>query len=193
MTSLTTTPWVFASLSHSFRKSPPRVHLETGFLHSFTWLSQTGVRLAAGSLEAVLEQDVLIYDGDCAFCQRCVDWGTRNLAIFPQALSYASIQPERYGLGLADVEQSIWLVDVDAPLERRQRGLAQWSGHVAAARILLGQPLKSRFGFVWRALGVAIILGGPISAAAYRAVARNRHRMPGATAACELPEQDTTK
>jgi len=136
----------------------------------------------------VLEQQVLIYDGDCAFCQRCVDWGRRNLANFPQALAYASIQPERFGLSLADVEQSVWLVDGGAPLERRQRGLAQWSGHRAVARILIAQSLKSRFGFVWKLCGVAIVLGGPISAASYRAVAKNRHRMPGATAACELPQ-----
>lgn len=130
---------------------------------------------------------ILIYDGDCAFCQRCVDWGLRVFPDFPQALSYASIQPEAFGLSIEDVQQSIWLVDVTAPLEVRQAGKAHWSGHRAAAQILLLQPTKSRFGFFWRMFGYLLILGGPISAGAYRLIALNRHRLPGATPACELP------
>lgn len=137
----------------------------------------------------MLEREVLIYDGDCAFCQRCLDWGQRNLESFPQALSYASIQPADFGLDLEDVQQSIWLVAPDASLGLRQKGRAQWSGHRAAARILLHQPTKSRFGFVWRMFGYLIILGGPVSALAYRLVAKNRHRLPGATPACELPTE----
>jgi magnesium-transporting ATPase (P-type) len=42
----------------------------------------------------------------------------------------------------------------------------------------------------FRALGLAIKAGGPVSAAAYRWVAKNRHRLPGGTAACEV---ETTK
>lgn len=139
----------------------------------------------------MLEREVLIYDGDCAFCQRCLDWGQRVLPDFPQALSYASIQPEQFGLALEDVQQSIWLVDLGAPLNRRQAGKAQLSGHRAAAEILLLQPTKSRFGFGWRMFGYLIILGGPLSALAYRLVAKNRHRLPGATEACELPVTDS--
>lgn len=141
----------------------------------------------------MLEREVLIYDGDCAFCQRCVDWGIRNLPSFPQALSYASIQPSDFGLDLDDVQQSIWLVAPEASLAIRQQGRGQWGGHRAAARILTHQPLKSRFGFGWRMFGYLIISGGPISALAYRLVAQNRHRLPGATEACEMPASSSLK
>lgn len=138
-----------------------------------------------------MQTSVLIYDGDCAFCQRCLDWGQRVLPDFPQALSSASIQPEQFGLHIEDVQKSIWLVDVAAPIDVRQQGKAQLAGHRAAAEILLLQPTKSRFGFGWRMFGYLIIAGGPISALAYRLVAKNRHRLPGATAACELPKTDS--
>lgn len=137
----------------------------------------------------MLREQVLIYDGDCAFCQRCLDWGLRTLPDFPQAFSYASIQPERFGLTLEDVQQSIWLIDPTAGIERRQRGRAQWSGHLAAARILEQQPLKSRFGFGWRMFGYALHVSGPIGALGYRLIAKNRHRLPGATVACEVPQE----
>ena len=135
----------------------------------------------------MLDNQILIYDGDCAFCQRALDWGQRTLPAFPQAFSYASIQPERFGLTLEDVQQSIWLIDPSADLATRQAGKAQLPGHRAAAAILVQQPLKSRFGFGWRMFGYLVILGGPVSALAYRLVAKNRHRLPGATEACELP------
>ena len=141
----------------------------------------------------MFDSQILIYDGDCAFCQRCLDWGLRVLPDFPQALSYASLLPEQYGLSLEDVQQSIWLVDVAAPLTVRQAGKSHWSGHRAAAQILLRQPTKSQFGFFWRMLGFLIILGGPVSALAYRLVAKNRHRLPGATAACELANAASEK
>ncbi|MDE2592285.1 MAG: DUF393 domain-containing protein [Actinomycetales bacterium] len=141
----------------------------------------------------MLDSQILIYDGDCAFCQRCVDWGVRVLPAFPQALSYASIQPEAYGLSLEDVRSSIWLVDPTASLSERQAGKAQWSGHRAAARILLLQPTKSQFGLFWRVFGYLLILGGPISALGYRLIAKNRHRLPGATEACELPQTTPAK
>ena len=143
---------------------------------------------STANLKSVLTNQVLIYDGDCAFCQRCLDWGLRTLPEFPQTFSYASIQPERFGLALDDVKQSIWLIDPEADLATRQSGKAQLGGHRAAAGILVQQPLKSRFGFGWRMFGYLLILGGPVSAFAYRLVARNRHRLPGATEACELPE-----
>ena len=138
-------------------------------------------------MKSVIQDQVLIYDGDCAFCQRCLDWGIATLPEFPQAFSYASIQPEAFGLSIEDVQQSIWLIDSSADLKVRQSGKAQLSGHRAAAKILTSQPLRSRFGFAWRMFGYLIILGGPISAGAYRIVARNRHRLPGATEACEMP------
>lgn len=36
--------------------------------------------------------------------------------------------------------------------------------------------------------GYLVILGGPVSALAYLFIAKNRHRLPGATEACELPD-----
>lgn len=118
---------------------------------------------------------VLIYDGDCAFCNRSLEFGLRHLRWFPNSVAFQEIQTDAFGLTLAQVEESIWLISGDQKL----------AGHRAAAWILLAQknPLH-------RALGLAIKVGGPISASAYRWVAKNRHRLPGGTAACEV---ETTK
>ena len=118
---------------------------------------------------------VLIYDGDCAFCNRSLEFGLRHLRWFPNSVAFQEIQADIFGLTLAEVEESIWLIS----------GTQKLAGHRAAAWILLAQknPLH-------QALGRLIKAGGPLSAAAYRWVARNRHRLPGGTAACEV---ETTK
>lgn len=114
---------------------------------------------------------VLIYDGDCAFCNRSLEFGLRHLRWFPAARPFQEISTDDFGLTSSHVEQSIWLVSNDQKL----------AGHKAAAWILRQQ--KS---ILHRALGVLILAGGPLSALAYRLIAKNRHRLPGGTAACEI-------
>jgi predicted DCC family thiol-disulfide oxidoreductase YuxK len=122
-----------------------------------------------------LKPMTLIYDGDCAFCYRCVQWGARNLKVWPTAVAYQSIDANVYGLNQQQVQRSIWLLPQKLPANR------------AVADILKQQP-----DVAWRIIGALMDL--PLlrvaSKAGYYFVARNRHRLPGATEACELPTSD---
>jgi predicted DCC family thiol-disulfide oxidoreductase YuxK len=123
--------------------------------------------LSAGDREKAL----LIYDGDCAFCNRSLQFGLKHLRWFPAYRAFQKLPGQAFGLSRSDLEKSIWLIGEDA----------KFSGHSAAAWILLQQknPLH-------RALGAVIHGLGPISALAYRWVAKNRHKLPGGTEACEV-------
>jgi predicted DCC family thiol-disulfide oxidoreductase YuxK len=119
----------------------------------------------------------LIFDGDCAFCDRCVTWGLKNLSAFPNPLPFHKLDPSTYGLTQNDVRKAVWLVS----------GSTVLSGARAVAWILKGQ--KS---FAWRWLGRFIDWCPirPFAAAAYRLVAINRHRLPGASTECKMVSLD---
>ena len=117
------------------------------------------------------ELAVLIYDGDCAFCNRSLQFGLKNLAWFPSYKAFQGLPKEAFGLNRIDFESSIWLIGPDE----------KFAGHRAAAWILLQQ--KNPF---HRLLGALIELAGPVSKLVYAWVAKNRHRLPGGTAACEV-------
>lgn len=119
----------------------------------------------------------LIYDGDCAFCTQSARWiATRWAAPGPVMVAYQQLGDDglgRIGLTRRDVEQAAWWVDTNGHCSR---------GHEAIARSLLAaQPVD-------RVIGRALLIP-PISWIArpgYWLVARNRHRMPGATDDCKL-------
>lgn len=112
---------------------------------------------------------VLVYDGDCGFC---VSW-----------LRAA----ERRVIDGADVLCLPWqAAEVDGPLRRRAQrevlllhpdGRRVWGGVDAVAVLLVNSPHP-----YWRLLGSLLRrpMARGIGAAAYRWVARNRHRLPGA-------------
>lgn len=116
---------------------------------------------------------LLIYDGDCAFCQRCVDLGARLPAAVPSA-PFQLLDPTAYGLTAAQVRSAAWWVAADGSTRR---------GHRAVAAVLRAQPRTG-----WRAAGW-LIDHPPLSwlaAPGYALVARFRHRLPGGTAQCRV-------
>ena len=123
--------------------------------------------LAAGDREKAL----LIYDGDCAFCNRSLQFGLKNLRWFPAYRAFQKLPADAFGHPRSDFEKSIWLIGEKA----------EFSGHSAAAWILLQQrnPLYRIAGFLIQAFS-------PVSALVYKWVAANRHKLPGGTAACEM-------
>lgn len=121
----------------------------------------------------VPERPILVFDGDCGFCT-------------------TSAGAARRWLGLSHVEP--WqMLDLDA-LGLTEAGCTtavQWvaaDGSVRSAESAVVAALRHAGG-VWSILGR--VLGAPgirsLAAVAYRVVARNRYRLPGATAACRLP------
>ncbi|MEU9890091.1 DCC1-like thiol-disulfide oxidoreductase family protein [Sphaerisporangium sp. NPDC051011] len=117
---------------------------------------------------------MLVYDGDCGFCQRCVDFGRAHLPAMPPVSRWQDLDLAEHGLTRAQVTESVQLLGPD--------GLRA-AGARAVAVVLAVQP---RIG--WRALG-RLMLVPPvdwIAEAVYRVVARNRHRLPGSTGACSV-------
>lgn len=120
---------------------------------------------------------VLVFDGDCRFCTTVVTEAmarlrrTPALVIPSQRLDDAALA--RLGLTRADVTEAAWLVT------RRRR----FRGHRSASALLRMQPQLG-----CRILGALIALPplDGLGALGYAWVSRNRHRLPGGTAACAL-------
>ena len=122
---------------------------------------------------------VLIYDGDCKFCQLSLEFGIRHLPTFPKYVAFQKIDPIKFGLTIEQVKTQIWLV-AQSPDQTKPKG-----GHLAAGEILLMQ--KNPF---YKVLGW-LIKTPPTSLLAdvvYRWVAKNRHRMPGGSRQCKLED-----
>ncbi|HEY5880844.1 MAG TPA: DCC1-like thiol-disulfide oxidoreductase family protein, partial [Nakamurella sp.] len=112
---------------------------------------------------------ILIYDGDCAFCQRSVDLAQRVLPVPVRAEPYQLIEIGPLGLTVDQARRAAWWVGADGSRRR---------GHRAVAAVLRAQPRRW-----WRGAGWLIDHPplGWLAAAAYALVARFRHRLPGGT------------
>ena len=124
-------------------------------------------------------KSVLIYDGDCKFCQLSLEFGIRHMKTFPSYVAYQKIDPADFGLTQAQVRSEVWLVE-STTQEPVRRG-----GHLAAARIL-----EMQTNLFYRLSGF-LMKTWPTSWLAkhgYRWVAQNRHRLPGGTRACNIQD-----
>ena len=120
-------------------------------------------------------QPTFVYDGDCAFCTTCADFIGRRIPTGARVVPWQFADLDALGLTVAQCEEAVQWVGADG---------VRAAGPDAIAR-LLG---ASRPG--WRMLGATLRVP-PVRALAwpaYRWVARNRHRLPGGTAACSLPQ-----
>ena len=118
---------------------------------------------------------VLVYDGDCGICTRLSRVARRF--VMPAAGTVAASQEldlAAYGLTEEQCLEALQFVDAAGRTHAAQD---------AVARLLLaGAPWWKPFGALLLAPGVNALAG-----VAYRWVARNRYRLPGASAACALP------
>jgi predicted DCC family thiol-disulfide oxidoreductase YuxK len=115
-----------------------------------------------------------VYDGDCAFCTSCAEFASRRIPTRARLVPWQFADLDALGLTVERCEQAVQWVD---------------SGGIAAGPDAIARLLSSS-SRIWRAAGWLLRLR-PVRALAwpaYRWVARNRHRMPGGTAACALPQ-----
>jgi predicted DCC family thiol-disulfide oxidoreductase YuxK len=118
---------------------------------------------------------VFLYDGDCAFCTRCAELVERHIPTRAKVVPWQWVELAPLGVTQAQAEAAVQWIDGDGVVAAGPEGIA---------RLLVDG------GGVWRLLGVALDLR-PVRWLAwhvYRLVARNRHRLPGGTAACSLPQ-----
>lgn len=120
-----------------------------------------------------VQRPVLLFDGDCAFCTTCANWGKRHIR------GLGPIEPSQ----LADLDAlGVTAAECDAALQWVGADGTVASGHFAVAQALIDA------GKGWRVIGRAIRLPGirQVTGVVYRWVARNRHRLPGGTPACSI-------
>ncbi|WP_100444949.1 thiol-disulfide oxidoreductase DCC family protein [Glycomyces xiaoerkulensis] len=123
-----------------------------------------------------MRRPVFLYDGDCAFCTRCADFVERRVRTAADVVPWQRADLDRLGVAPADAEDAVMWVE---PRFHR-------SGPDAIAVLL------RRAQWYWKPLGWIASLA-PVSRIAwplYRLISRNRHRMPGGTPACSLPQAD---
>ncbi|MDN5892499.1 MAG: DUF393 domain-containing protein [Nocardioides sp.] len=115
---------------------------------------------------------MLIYDQDCGFCQWSLRWALRLGATCDHQPAQTADLPA-LGLSLDEALEAAWFVTPSGPLR----------GHEAIAQVLL----SSRW---WPVRMGGRLVGSrvarPVAAPAYAWVARNRHRMPGASESCRV-------
>lgn len=125
---------------------------------------------------------VFLYDGDCSFCTTCARFIERRIPTRAQVLAWQHADLDDLGVTQAQAEEAVlWI-----PREDAGRLPPVRSGPEAIARLLIDG------GSYWKPLGWGLSLA-PVRWLAwpvYRLVARNRHRLPGGTAACSLPQAE---
>lgn len=119
---------------------------------------------------------LFIFDGDCAFCTTSINFMKKVLLRRPDYQPFQFISLEEYGLSVSDVEQQVWLIF-------RNR---QYAGHRALAKLL-----QLQYSFGWRFLGHLMVLPviNTVSGLIYSWIAKNRHKLPGGTPACQMPQR----
>jgi predicted DCC family thiol-disulfide oxidoreductase YuxK len=126
------------------------------------------------------DRPVFLYDGDCAFCTSCARFIERHIPTSAEVTPWQFADLDALGVSQDDAEASVHWIEPGAD------GPVGAAGPVAIARLLVDA------GSYWRPLGWLLDrravrwVAGP----AYRLIARNRHRLPGGTAACRLPQAE---
>ncbi|AXK32279.1 DUF393 domain-containing protein [Streptomyces armeniacus] len=118
-------------------------------------------------------EPVLVYDGDCGFCTTSVRFAERRLRPRCAATPWQFADLEALGVTRERAEHEVLWVTPPGTV---------YGGAQAVAKVLLSAPRA------WPLLGGALMLP-PVRWPAhglYRLIARNRHRMPGGTAACAV-------
>ncbi|GII21290.1 thiol-disulfide oxidoreductase DCC family protein [Planosporangium mesophilum] len=129
-------------------------------------------------------EPTLVYDGDCAFCSSCVRFIERRISTPARLKAWQRLDLAALGLTADRCADAVQWVGVD--------------GEVAAGPVAIARLLRQARGLsghlVWRPAGAVLGTRPALALAwpAYRWVARNRHRLPGGTAACALPPPPET-
>ena len=118
-----------------------------------------------------------LYDGDCAFCTRAGLFLRRHVPTAARIVAWQATDLVPLGVTRQQCAAAVQWVDDNGVV----------AGPVAIAALL--HTAAGPRGLAWRVLGRLLGLRPVLWLAwpVYRLVARNRHRLPGGSAACELP------
>ena len=111
-----------------------------------------------------------IYDGDCGFCSRCVDWASRRSDV--QFVPFQRTDLASYGITEEAAATAVHVVGADGHVYRGAAAVAAVFRQCRASWPLLGMVMR-------------LPLIRNVAELAYGLIARNRHRLPG-PAACSI-------
>jgi predicted DCC family thiol-disulfide oxidoreductase YuxK len=124
---------------------------------------------------ATTPRPVLVFDGDCAFCQAVIQQIRVRARLRMLAAPWQSLPEHLTRPYLQRLDREVLLLDGES---------ARCGGAAALARFLGSSPALHYRGL---AFCLRLPVASPIARHIYRWVAVNRHRMPAGTAACALP------
>ena len=117
----------------------------------------------------------LIFDGDCGFCTTAANFIVKNSKTKIVAVPWQRTDLSKFSLTEAQVADQVYLVvDEDS-----------FGGHVAFAMVFRVQP-NSFVRFMGKMMMSRYLRW--FAAPTYRLVAKYRHKLPGGTPACKLPQ-----
>jgi predicted DCC family thiol-disulfide oxidoreductase YuxK len=129
-------------------------------------------------VKGVPDEPLLVFDGDCAFCTRAVDLALSRMKVACRAVPWQQADLAALGLTPEEAAEAVWWVEPDGRKVKGHRAVAAALRHGRPA----GHPVGRLLDAPW---------AERLAAAGYDLVARNRHRLPGATPACQRsPELD---
>jgi predicted DCC family thiol-disulfide oxidoreductase YuxK len=116
-----------------------------------------------------------LYDGDCAFCSSCARFLEKHIPTRARVDAWQFADLDALGVSQEACEAAVQWIPGDGPA---------LAGPEAISALLRDA------GSYWRPLGWLLGLRPALWVAwpAYRLISRNRHRLPGGTAACSLPQ-----
>ncbi|MEJ3748735.1 DUF393 domain-containing protein [Actinomycetes bacterium KLBMP 9797] len=125
-----------------------------------------------------MDHATFLYDGDCAFCSACARFAERWVPTPARILPWQFADLDALDVTVEECDAAVQWIDPAT-------GARAAGPDAIAALLRTSRPW-------WRVAGAVLRLG-PVRWLAwpvYRWVARNRHRMPGGTAACSLPQAE---
>lgn len=121
-----------------------------------------------------MTRPVLVFDGDCGACTVLAGWAGRHLRPEAEITSWQQADLSALRLTPEECDAALQWVAADGTISAAQNAVA--------GLLLASRPFFRPAGHALRMPGVNGLAG-----AAYRLIARNRHRLPGGTAACAVP------
>lgn len=121
---------------------------------------------------------VVLFDGTCAFCEGAVTFIARR-------------DPHRYfRFGASQNPAASSLLAAHGLTRESTRSLVLIEDGRVYLRSTASLRIAARLQWPWRALSVFLLVPAPLRDLVYRMVAAVRHRVAGASNACEIPPPD---
>ena len=117
----------------------------------------------------------LIFDGDCGFCTTAANFIVKNSKTKIVAVPWQRTDLSKFSLTEAQVADQVYLVVHED----------SFGGHEAFAMVFRVQP-NSFVRFMGKIMMSRYLRW--LAAPTYRLVAKYRHKLPGGTPACKLPQ-----